>query len=256
MRRLARALAPVARLAVRVTLACAVAVAGAAVVTVRLAGAAESFRFVEPAMQVAEGQAIVRVVVERTDLPVSRVTVDYRLESGTATEREDFAGGAGRLVFDVGERQATVIAYVRDDDLAEEREHFLVQLLGPSSASATISIIDDDGTAPATATPAASTAPPAPADAPPSAGPAAVTAAPPRTETVRRRVAATRSAAPAPRRVTVRQSPVTPFELRPAPGTSATSMPSAVDPAIALLAGLLLAKVSAEVWFRARTVAS
>jgi hypothetical protein len=73
---------------------------------------------------------------------------------------------------------------------------------------------------------------------------------------VRRRLVATRPATPTPRRVTVRQSPVTPFELRPAPGTSATTIPGAVDPAIAVLAGLLLAKVAAEVWFRARTASS
>jgi hypothetical protein len=106
VRRPSRALAPVARLA-----AClAVAVVGVvATAWSRPAQAAPSFRFADPDPQVAEGQPFVRVVVERTDLPVSRATVDYRLESITAEEGRDFAGEAGRLVFDVGEQQATIV---------------------------------------------------------------------------------------------------------------------------------------------------
>jgi hypothetical protein len=215
------------------------------------AQAAPSFRFAEPDLVVGEGQPFVRAVVERTDLPVSRSAVDYRLEAVTAEEGRDFASGAGRLVFDVGEQQGTIVVYLRDDEIAEDRETLVVQLLGPSTASATITIVDDDG---AVGAMAAVTEGQAPAAAPAAAAAAAPAApATPPAEVARRRVVATRPATPTPRRVTVRQSPVTPFELRPAPGTSTTTMPGAVDPAIAVLAGLLLAKVAAEVWFRART---
>jgi hypothetical protein len=240
----------------------ATCLAGAIVAAVTLppfvvpAHASGSFRFPEPAMQVSESQALVRVVVERTDLPVSRATVDYRTESATALEGEDFVAGAGRLVFDVGVSQATFVVYLLDDDVAEEREHLVVQLFGSSSAAATITIFDDDRTVvvagAADGGAPASTPPAAPAT---SATPASGSAAP-RPEAVRRRLVATRPVTPSPRRVTVRQSPVTPFELRPAPGASGGSVPGAVDPALALLAGLLLAKVGAEVWFRARTAAS
>lgn len=251
MRRPSRALAPVAR-----TVACLAAAVVAATTTAwstAPAQAAASFRFVEPELLVGEGQPFVRAVVERTDLPVSRATVDYRVESRTAEEGRDFAAGAGRLVFDVGDQQATIVVYLRNDEVAEDRETFVVQLLGTSTASARITVLDDDG---ALDTVAGITADdtPVPMAAPPAAAPAP--AATPAPQVVRRRLVATRPATPTPRRVTVRQSPVTPFELRPAPGTSATSLPGAVDPAIAVFAGLLLAKVAAEAWFRARLAAS
>jgi hypothetical protein len=230
--------------------AAVVAVAGALSWTAP-ARAAGSFRFPQPEINVTEGQTLVRAVVERTDLPVSRASVDYRLEAVTADEGRDFAGGAGRLMFDVGDQQATIVVYLRDDDLDEGPETLVVQLLGSSTASATVTILDDDRTPSAIATTTdAGTAPPPPA--PTAAAPPAAAAGAPAPPVVRRRLVATTPVPPAPRRVTVRQSPVTPFELRPAPGSPATSVPGAVDPAIALLAALLLAKVAAEVWFRAR----
>jgi hypothetical protein len=134
----------------------------------------------------------------------------------TAEEGRDFAGGAGRLVFDVGEQQATIVVYLRDDEIAEDRETLVVQLLGPSTASATITIVDDDG---AVGAMTSATEGVAPAAAPPPAAAAPTPAAAPPADVVRRRLVATRPATPTPRRVTVRQSPVTPFELRPAPGT-------------------------------------
>ncbi len=227
------------------------------------------FRFADGPLTTSEGQAMVRVVVERTDLPVSRAVLEYRTEAGTAKPGEDYLESTGRLVFEVGQTSAVFAVFLRDDSIVEPPEQFVLRLASGAQTfdPATVTILDDDEppsaasvgsaaggpsaagpmTNSAAARPGAAT-PPVPATATASV-PAAVASAAPHPP-IRRRprtVAGTR-------RVTVRQSPVTPFELRPAApdDVTASGPPLAIDPLVAMLAGLLLARVAAEVWFRTR----
>ena len=216
-------------------------------------------RFGESPLHVVENQGQVRVLVERVDLPVSRLLVHYRTEAvpSSAGVDEDFAHAAGTLVFDVGVRSGLFTVWVRDDDVAEETEHLLLHLETSSGtgASTRLTILDDDlpADAPAEAEVAAPTpkpAAPAPVVVASSAGssrPVAVASPRP----ARTRASVVR---PAPRRrIILQQTPTTPFELRPTGGVDGSGgLPTAVDPLLALGAGLLLARVAAEAWFRAR----
>jgi hypothetical protein len=233
---------------------------------VRPAAAADgSVAFADPAPETIEDRPAVRIVVDRVDLPVSKLVVTYSTEDATAIGGSDYVPTSGSLVFDVGVRQATFVVQVRDDRLAEQTEQLVLRLTGDRwSTTARLSILDDDADAAGATSASAAAARPSPAptttDPRPeelSAAKASAVAPRPQAAPVRRRVVA----APTRRRVVLRQSPVTPFELRPSAPTedasgSLPNEPTLVDPVLALLAGLLLARVSAEVWFRARTVAA
>jgi hypothetical protein len=230
---------------------------------------ASTFRFTSSVVDATEGQGTVRVVVERTDLPVTRTTVDYRTEPGTALAGSDFEATRGTLVFEVGTTSASFLIVLRDDAMPESIEELSAVLgHGVSGApTADVRIFDDD-TAPvrrgtgagaggasagpddgagassgASATGGAS-APVAVAAPSPAAAPRAAAATRPRTSS---------AATSGTRRVTVRQSPVTPFELRAAPVEDGLpGPPAAVDPILAVFAALLVGRVAAEVWFRLR----
>lgn len=238
-------------------------------------------RFSSSNMEIDETAESLRVTVERTGaLHVSRLIVDFATESGSARGGSDYADTTGTLTFEVGESFKSFAIRVRNDADVEEREQFTVRLSnarGDAPAMGgpmTISIWDDDTPpfdpeATGVATPAGDTAArrsaparapiaaPQVAAAPPSASPATV-ARPPATSVRPAPRPATRvrraSASTARRQVSFRQSPVTPFELRPAATGAPTgpALPARVDPLLALVAGLLLARVGAEVWFRAR----
>ena len=233
-----------------------------------------SVRFADSAPTVLEGRSHVAVAVERTDLPVSRLLVHYRTEDGPASAGSDYVHTAGTLVFEVGERTAAFTVYLRDDAVAEETEHLQLHLQtsSGSGASTRVTIIDDDlppspstasgggpgGATTATSVPGRSSVT---AAAPPTTTQPVVVAAsagvsrPAPSARVRTRVVP--AARPVPRRITLQQTPTTPFELRPSGGTAGVvGAPTAVDPLLALAAGLLLARVGAEVWFRARIAAS
>jgi hypothetical protein len=246
--------------------------------------AAGSFRFSSEVLDAGEGQGFVRVVVERTDLPVSRATVAFHTAAGSASEREDFDATEGLLTFDVGVSSASFVVVVRNDEVEEPTEQ-LTTLLGDRSAvagTALIRIFDDDrrphGSSAAGSEPAATAAgsggssmagtssaagaggaAAAAATGGGSRTAAAVAGAPVASASGGRVTTRSRPARPAAaRRVTVRQSPVTPFELRPLAPTEALdpSLPLAIDPVLAVAAALLLARVAAEVWFRLRTGAA
>ncbi len=211
-------------------------------------------------MQVPEAVGLVRITIERTDLPVSRTIVDYRTEGATALPGSDYEESAGTLVFEVGETAATFTVPILDDTVPEGREHFVIRLVGRSSpgAWAPLTILDDDrpadtgvvapggddqsATELASSSRSGGAAPAANAVA----GSAAIRTTP--------RVAA--PARPRLRQVIVRQSPSAPFELRaaapPADSDSRSGYPGRLDPLLATLAGLVFARVAAELWFRVR----
>jgi hypothetical protein len=233
------------------------------------AAAAESaqVRFAESSLQVVENRGHVGVLVERVDLPVSRLLVHYRTESvvSSAEAGTDYVHTAGTLVFDVGVRSNVFTVWVRDDDVAEPTEHLLLHLETSSGtgASARLTILDDDvdtaedeavaapsGGAPKSPGGAgAGTAPSGPVVVASSAGSSRPVAVAP-SRPVRTRIPAARPAPP--RRIILQQTPTTPFELRPTGGSISGSGMVKVDPLLALGAGLLLARVAAEAWFRAR----
>lgn len=251
------------------------ALLGAVLAAAPPAGAAEpaQVRFAESSLQVVEGSAV-RVLVERVDLPVSRLIVHYRTADvpGSAAAGPDYVQASGSLVFDVGVRSSSFTVLVRGDEVAEETEHLLLHLetSSGSGASTRLTILDDDADASATGVetmgsgggPAAPSGAPASGSfsAPPASAPPVVVVTPARssrtvTVAAPRRVRAT--AKPAPRRIILQQTPTTPFELRPVQGAGgAGGTMTRVDPLLALGAGLLLARVAAEVWFRLRLAAA
>ena len=260
-----------------------VVVALAAALSLAVAGpagaqaASPTVRFADPGIHGLEGRGQVQVVVERTDLPVSRLLVHYRTEDGPfepsamAQAGSDYVHTAGTLVFEVGVRSASFPVMVRDDEVAEKTEHLLLQLQTTSgeSASARLTLLDDDVETASVTAAGEGAAPAAPVPAtPPRSGSVAAPSAPPpvvvassagvrRPVAVRSRPRPAAAARPsAPRRIVLQQTPATPFELRPVPGSATgTGVATAVDPLLALGAGLLLARVSAEAWFRARIAA-
>ena len=81
----------------------------------------------------------------------SAVSVDYRIQSGTATENVDFFGSGGTLVFAPGQTVKTIPVTVVADTQSEGDETFTVQLsnpvgvaLDPAASRGTGTIQDDD----------------------------------------------------------------------------------------------------------------
>lgn len=223
------------------------------------ARATGDFRFAEPSITASESQTVVRVAVHRTDLPVSRASVDYRTEAGTATPASDYAETSGTLTFGVGETYAVFTVLLRDDVATEEHETVMLRLSNASASVVTLTIEDDDDAFEEVASGDGASLPAAPAAAPSGEARAGSSPAHPRTNAVAvtapRRVATPPRprAVATPRRVNVRQSPVTPFELRPSPRpATGTGNPDEVDAGLAVLAALVLSRVAAEVWFRSR----
>ncbi|MDQ3106442.1 MAG: hypothetical protein M3Q68_01365, partial [Actinomycetota bacterium] len=136
------------------------------------------FRFTQPQAQIPEAQAMVRIVVERLDLPVSRAVVGYRTEGRSAIAGEDFLDATGTLVFDVGVTTSSFTLFLRDDDRVEPPEQLIVHL--STNTSSTLTILDDDQ--------AATPGPPA----------RATVAAPPPTTAAPRVLTAPATEAPAP----------------------------------------------------------
>lgn len=219
--------------------------AGAAVPEV--AFAQDTFR-----VQEDEGGAIINV--RRTGLPVSRVEVMYRTGDGSAVVGADFEYTYGKLVFEVGSSEASFFVSLLDDEVGERLEQVQLELspaFGDDTTTgppAILMILDNDPVPIPTTTTlrdaaasrsTAATAPPRPSAT--DGGPAGQPQATARATSVRPRLSA-------------RQSPTTPFELRVQgpDGGEGGSQNLAVDPSLAILAGLLLAVVSGKVWYACR----
>jgi hypothetical protein len=216
--------------------------------------AQDTFRTVED-----DGYATIRV--SRNSLPVSRLEVWYDTADRSAVAGQDYGHTFGRLVFEVGVSEMTFVVEIIDDADPERLEE-LSLVLGPAyvgNSNATVGppavlLVSDDDPAPVPSTTPlrdASGANRSSVTAPlrsSSAGAAGSGAGGEQPVTARQATAVRR-------RITTRQSPTTPFELRvqsgatdPGDGTSDL----AVDPSLAVLAGLLLAVVAGKVWFACR----
>ena len=103
---------------------------------------------------VAEGDGEIRLVVSFDERPPrrdERVTVDYSIVSGTATEGEDYTAVSGTLTFEPGEEPLYISVPVIQDSLPEPDETFFLVLsnarnarLPSRSRSTTVTIKDDE----------------------------------------------------------------------------------------------------------------
>jgi hypothetical protein len=225
------------------------------------AAAPPDVSFAQDTFRATEGDGFATITVYRNSLPVSRLEVWYDTADRSAVAGQDYGHAYGRLVFEVGVSEMTFPVEVFDDDNPERLEE-LSLVLGPayngSNAAAAgppaVLLISDDDPAPVP-----STLPLRDANA---ASRSSVTAQPNRQsqaggaggEGGPQPVTAQQATAVR-RRVTTRQSPTTPFELRVQAGGDGAADGTgdlAVDPALAVLAGLLLAVVAGKVWFACR----
>ena len=107
-------------------------------------------------VQVPEDGAFEQRVHVLLDRPASTtVSIDYRLEAGTASAGDDFALASGTLVLQSGERVAELLVDVVDDADFENDETLQLILSGPDGIKlplgvedelpVTVTIIDNDG---------------------------------------------------------------------------------------------------------------
>jgi hypothetical protein len=217
-------------------------------------------RFATEASYVEEGQGSASIRVERSGaLSVGRATVDYATSprGSTATAGADYVETSGTLVFETGENVRWFTVPIRDDNEGEDTEQLVLALSNPQGDASDLGppayllILDDDARAASSE----------PGEAKPSRTrqQTRVTSVEPKA------AAATPTSAVAPRPVAKPRSrargaatsrPPTPFILRP-PSPSQrppTEKPLAVEPLLAVLAALFIARLSAEIWFRSRQV--
>jgi hypothetical protein len=217
--------------------------------------------FAQDYYRVGEGDTYAVIKVVRNSLPVSHLEVWFDTADRSATAGDDYDHSSGVLVFDVGVSEATFVVGIIDDDVPERLEEISL-LLRPSyngsSSSASLGppavlLVSDDDPAPVPSTlpsagGAASRASVTTPARPTQAGASGA-------DSGGQQAVGARQAAAVRRKVTTRQSSTTPFELRVQSGgggADAGSTDLAVDPALAVLAGLLLAVVAGKVWFACR----
>ncbi len=105
---------------------------------------------------VSESSGYKELIVTLSEPASGTVTVNWRTHSGTATAGTDFQDRSGTLTFAAGETSKTLSVYTYRDNLDETDEFFTVELSSPSNASlaggastasSTVWILDDDGSA-------------------------------------------------------------------------------------------------------------
>ena len=98
---------------------------------------------------VAEGSGSVTLRVSLSAVTGAAVTVHYQTVDGTATSRGDFSGRSGTVTVPAGQRSATIVVPITDDDLDESTEAFTLLVAAATNADvplepAKITIVDDD----------------------------------------------------------------------------------------------------------------
>ncbi|MCU0259744.1 MAG: matrixin family metalloprotease, partial [Ilumatobacteraceae bacterium] len=99
-----------------------------------------------------KGQVWVNVTIQLSTAPTTSVSLTVRTVDGTATNGVDYRGIVTTVTFAAGQTTAIVAVRVLGDRVREGNETFLVQLLDPVGLAiarnqATVTILDDDGTA-------------------------------------------------------------------------------------------------------------
>ena len=104
----------------------------------------------EVSLSVGEGGKSVEVVVERTGVNGTAMSVAYSTADGTASKKSDYAAAIGRLRFAAGEVSKSVTVLIIDDRYDEAAETFTFTLSAPvggalgTNSTATITINDND----------------------------------------------------------------------------------------------------------------
>jgi len=103
-------------------------------------------RFKETDVEISEGDvSLLELVIDRTHQLDATLSVDVRTEGDTATEGEDYLGGASRLVFDPMERETQYFVTIIDDDECEGVESFTAHLkYAHGEHEATVTILPSD----------------------------------------------------------------------------------------------------------------
>jgi ribosomal protein L35AE/L33A len=113
-----------------------------------------TIKFDEPSFEVIEGTVSAVITVERSHGSHGAVSVDYATSDGSAVAGTDYQSASGTLSWANGDESAKTFAVpVLGDDLAEGNETVNLALsnatggatLDPERDSATLSILDDDG---------------------------------------------------------------------------------------------------------------
>jgi len=126
------------------------------IVIARDPGAVEAgiFRFGDPAYGAGEREGGIPIFVERTGGSAGRVSVTVEAADGTATEGSDYLAGAAVLTWEDADADSKIFTItILDDSQVEGDETVRLTLVNPTGnaevgapASATLTIMDDDGT--------------------------------------------------------------------------------------------------------------
>jgi len=115
-----------------------------------ISGPAE-LAFEETAVEVMENHGHVTLVVRRTGGTDGTCSCEYASTDISATQGKDYVAAKGTLTFEVGQLTASIQIKIIDDDKAEGKEKFRVQLTGPTGASlkdngdlAVVTILSDE----------------------------------------------------------------------------------------------------------------
>lgn len=108
--------------------------------------------FIAPTLTTSEGDAVVRVGLQRSGALGSSATVQFSITNGTANAGEDFElPNSGLVVFDAGQSTQEIEIAIADDVIAESTEGFTVTIDSVSGAatvgnlaSTTVLILDND----------------------------------------------------------------------------------------------------------------
>ncbi len=109
-------------------------------------------------VSLSEGGGSMTFTVTLASALPNAATIDYATSDGTAVAGVDYTASSGTLTFNAGQTTRTFSVPIAADSLSESTEHFTVTLSNPTGgaeilrASATGSIIDDDGLAISNAT--------------------------------------------------------------------------------------------------------
>jgi hypothetical protein len=107
--------------------------------TVAIADNEAAYQFSSATYSATEG-ASVTVTVNRLNPPALAQSVDYRLASGSAVARRDFAGTGGTLVFPAGAATQTFTIPIIDDATPEAAESFKITLVKVNAADTSIGL--------------------------------------------------------------------------------------------------------------------
>ncbi len=109
-----------------------------------------AFALANNEVTVGEGQGSITIEVQRVGGSSGPASVDFLTISGSAVDGQDFAGTAGRLLFEDGQTSQSVTINLINDSDTESLEQFEFRIQNPSGAglettqSTRISIADDD----------------------------------------------------------------------------------------------------------------